>query len=139
SIYRTLSFDRGAIRYVAHRGKRNFIDLSLGPFEDYLAKFSAKTRNTLKRKLRHFTERSGGRLDFRIYCSPEEMIEFRGRALMVSQLSYQRKIGFGLQETAEFEAGLIEQAVNERVCGFVLMTHDRPIAYVFCRIDEDIA
>jgi Acetyltransferase (GNAT) domain len=138
AIPRTLSFDRSAIRYVAYRGKRYFIDLSLGRFEYYLAKFSAKTRNTLKRKLRHLAERSGGALDFRIYLSPEEMHEFRRQALTVSLLSYQRKIGFGLPETAEFKADLIRQATNERVSGFVLMTRDRPIAYVFCRIDEAI-
>ena len=56
TISRTLSFDGNAIRYVSHRGRRYFVDLLSGGFEDYFAKFSAKTRNTLKRKLRHFAE-----------------------------------------------------------------------------------
>jgi CelD/BcsL family acetyltransferase involved in cellulose biosynthesis len=138
SISRILSCDRNAIRYVPHRGKRLFIDLSLGGFEDYFAKFSGKTRNTIKRKIRRFANRSGGAVDFRIYRSPEEMIEFRRQALTVSLLSYQQKIGFGLPETDEFISHLTEQAANECVCGFVLMERNRPIAYVFCRIDQGI-
>jgi len=133
----TIGLDRNAIRYVSYRGKRYFIDLLPGPFDDYLSKFSAKTRNTLKRKVRHFVERSGGTIDFRIYRSPHEMIEFRRQALIVSLRSYQRKIGFGFPETREFEANLAEQASDGRVCGFVLMEKNRPIAYVFCRIDQD--
>jgi SAM-dependent methyltransferase len=138
TIRRTLSFDRNAIRYVSYRGKRHFIDLLQEPFDNYLAKFSAKTRNTLQRKTRHFAKQSGGRADFRIYSSPEEMIEFRRQALAVSLLSYQREIGFGFPETAEFETNLIENAANGRVCGFVLMKENKPAAYVFCWINQDI-
>ncbi len=138
TISGTLGFDRNAIRYVSHRGRRHFIDLLPGAFDDYFAKFSAKTRNTLKRKIRHFAERSGGTVDFRIYRSPDEMIEFRRQALTVSLVSYQRKIGFGLPETAEFSTNLMEAAANGRVCGFLLMEHDEPVAYVYCRIDQDI-
>ena len=138
TISRTLGFDGNAIRYVSHRGRRYFIDLLPGVFDDYFAKFSAKTRNTLKRKIRHFAERSGGTVDFRIYGSPEEMIEFRRQALAVSLVSYQRKIGFGLPETGEFSTHLMEQAANGRVCGFLLMAHNKPVAYVYCRMDQDI-
>src|SRR5262245_31099797 len=60
SISCTVGTDRNAIRYVAHRGKRYFVDLSPGGFDDYFAKFSGKTRNTVKRKIRHFANRSGG-------------------------------------------------------------------------------
>jgi hypothetical protein len=138
TISRTLGFDGNAIRYVSHRGRRYFIDLLPGAFDDYFAKFSAKTRNTLKRKIRHFAGRSGGTVDFRIYSSPDEMIEFRRQALTVSLVSYQRKIGFGLPETDEFSTNLVEQAANGRVCGFLLMEHNKPVAYVYCRIDRDI-
>ena len=138
TISRTLGFDRNAIRYVAHRGRRYFIDLLPGTFDDYFAKFSAKTRNTLKRKIRHFAERSGGTVDFRICSSPDEMIKFRSQALTVSAVSYQRKIGFGLPESGEFSTHLMEQAAKGRVYGFLLMEHNKPVAYVYCRIDQDI-
>jgi hypothetical protein len=138
TISRSISVDRNAVRYVAYRGRRYFIDLFPGSFEDYLKKFSGKTRNTLRRKVRHFTQRCDGVLDFRIYRSPDEMIEFRRQALVVSALSYQRKIGFGLPETAEFAADLLQQAEDGHVSGFVLVRQSVPIAYVFCRIDRDV-
>jgi hypothetical protein len=79
-----LSFDRKIIRYAAYRDKRYFIDLSSGSFDTYLARFSSKTRSTLRRKMRRFADFSGGAIDFRCYASPEEMIEFRRHAIAVS-------------------------------------------------------
>jgi hypothetical protein len=137
SISRTLCFDGNAICYAPYRGKRYFIDLSSGSFDDYLAKFSAKTRNTLKRKARRFAEYSGGVLDFRYYTSPGEMLEFCQHAISVSRVSYQAKIGFGFPETAEFKTSLIGEAGKGRACGFVLMSDSRPVSYVFCRINGD--
>ncbi len=138
TISGTLSFDRNAIRYIPYRGKRYFIDLSCGPFDNYLHKFSARTRNTLKRKIRRFAEHSGGIIDLRCYQSPETMIEFRGHAIAISRLSYQGQIGFGLPESDDFGNHLIEEAANGRVCGFVLMLQDRPVSYIFCRINSYI-
>ena|SRR5271155_2416801 len=135
TISRTLSFDGKAIRYASYRGKRFFIDLSGGSFEVYLGKFSGKTRNTLKRKVRRFAEHSGGQIDFRCYATPEEMIEFRRHAIAVSQLTYQRKIGCSLPEDEEFKARLIEEAEDGRVCGFLLMHDNEPVAYAFCRTE----
>ena len=40
---RRLSLDGKVIRYVAFRSKRYFIDLSVGSFNEYLAKLSKKT------------------------------------------------------------------------------------------------
>jgi CelD/BcsL family acetyltransferase involved in cellulose biosynthesis len=138
TISRTLSFDNKAIRYASYRGKRFFIDLSRGSFEVYLDKFSGKTRNTLKRKVRRFAQHSGGQIDFRCYTTPKEMIEFRQHAIAVSLLTYQRKIGWSLPEDEHFKARLIEEAKDGRVCGFLLMHEGRPVAYAFCRIESDI-
>jgi Acetyltransferase (GNAT) domain len=138
TISRTLSFDRKAIRYAAYRGQRYFIDLASGSLNDYLARFSSKTRNTLRRKVRHFAEHSGGTIDFRYYASPDEMIEFRHHAIALSLLTYQRKIGWAFPETEEFKNRLIEDAEAGRVCGFLLMHDNTPVAYAFCRTQQDI-
>jgi CelD/BcsL family acetyltransferase involved in cellulose biosynthesis len=135
---RALSLNRNAIRYVSYRGKRYFIDLSSRSFDAYLTKFSAKTRNTLKRKVRHFADYNGGAIDLRCYRSPEEMKEFFSHASNVSRVSYQGKIGFGFADTEEFRSHIIEEAGEGRVRGFVLMYKGRPVAYVFCRINGDI-
>lgn len=138
TICRRLSFDGHAIRYVPYHGKRYFIDLSGGSFSAYLTKFSGKTRNTLKRKLRRFVEHSGGQIDFRCYSAPGEMIEFRQHAIAVSVLTYQRRIGWGFPEDEEYRNVLIEEAEEGRVRGFLLMHDARPVAYAFCRIDSEI-
>jgi len=39
----------------------------------------SKTCTALKRKLRHFAKQPSGAADFRVYSSPEEMIEFHWR------------------------------------------------------------
>jgi CelD/BcsL family acetyltransferase involved in cellulose biosynthesis len=138
TISRMLSFDGKAIRYASYRGKRFFIDLSAGSFEVYLNKFSGKTRNTLKRRVRRFAEHSGGQIDFRCYTTPEEMIEFRRHAIAVALLTYQRKIGWSLPEDEDFKAKLIEEAEDGRVYGFLLMHENRPVAYAFCRTESDV-
>jgi Acetyltransferase (GNAT) domain len=135
---RTLCFDRKALRYVPYRGKRHFVDLSPGSFNEYLRKFSPKTRNTLKRKVRRFAEQSGGVTDFRFYESPQEMTEFCNHAIAVSRVSYQEKIGFGFGETDEFRLQVMDEASKGQVCGFVLMHANQPASYVFCRIDSDV-
>jgi len=138
TIAQTLSFDGRAIRYASYRGKRFFIDLSGGSFAAYLSKFSAKSRNTLKRKVRRFADYSGGQIDFRCYTTSEEMLEFRRHAIAVSLVTYQRTIGWSLPEDEEFKSRLIEDAEAGRVCGFLLMHADKPIAYAFCRTESDI-
>jgi hypothetical protein len=138
TISRALSFDKNAIRYIPYRGKRYFIDLSSGSFDDYLNKFAAKTRNTLKRKTRRFAENAGGTIDLRYYQSSDDMMEFCRYAIAISRRSYQDKIGFGFPESEDFIAHLFEEAEKRQVCGFVLMLNNRPISYVFCRISASI-
>ena len=74
----------------------------------------------------------------RHYASPEEIIEFREHAIAISLLTYQRQIGWAFPETDEFKTSLIDEAGQERVCGFVLMHDNKPVSYAFCRIGADI-
>jgi hypothetical protein len=138
TISRTLSFDGQSIRYAPYRGKRYFIDLTNQSFNEYLGKFSKKTRGNLKRQVRSFAEYSGGTIDWRYYSAPGEMIEFRRHAIAIAVLTYQRKIGWAFPETEEFKMSLIDEAQRGRVCGFLLMHHDRPVSYAFCRIESEI-
>ena len=56
--------------FVRQRYRRAFTALDQ-TFEAFLAAFSAKSRSTLKRKLRRFAERSGGAIDLRCYRREE--------------------------------------------------------------------
>jgi hypothetical protein len=134
----SLALDGRAIRYIPYRGKRYFIDLSRGSFDDYLAKFSKKTRGNLRRQVRNFAEHCGQKLDFRYYSTPEDMKEFRQHAVAISILTYQQKIGFGFPEDEKFETSLIYEAGRGNVYGFVLMDKNNPVSYAFCRISSNI-
>ena len=45
-------------------------------FAEYKNKFSSKTRSTLNRKIKKYTEYCDGRISWKIYKSAEEMPEF---------------------------------------------------------------
>jgi Acetyltransferase (GNAT) domain len=137
SITQRLSIGNGAIRYIPYRGIRYFVDLSSNSFETYLSKFSAKTRNTFKRKVRRFAKASGGHIDVKCYTAPDEMPEFCQHAAAISRLSYQDKLGFGFPHTKEFRERLTKEAVENLVKGYVLFLHSRPVSYVFCRVNSD--
>jgi CelD/BcsL family acetyltransferase involved in cellulose biosynthesis len=135
---RTFYYDRDAICYVPYRGKRYFIELSNGSFNEYLANFSSNTRNRIKRQLRYFTSHSGGKIDFRTYASPDEIVEFRKQAIAVSRLSYQSRMGWGFPETDDFARELEDEAQNGRARGYLLMHREEPVAFGLCRAEDDI-
>jgi hypothetical protein len=137
-ICRTLYIDHSVIRYVPYRGKRYYVDLRAGTFDQYLKKFSKKTRYNLRRTVQQFAKQSGGILDFRCYRSQEEMAEFCQHAAAVSRLSYQHKIGFGFPEGEGSTKQLMQDAATWRVSGFVLMYNATPVSYALCRINSDI-
>jgi len=52
-----------------------FIDLGRS-FAEYEAKFSSKTRSTIRRKIKKYAEYCGGRIPWKTYGPPTEMNEF---------------------------------------------------------------
>lgn len=128
----------GKLVYVPRQYPRYFVDLN-GEYEAYLARFSAKSRATLKRKLRKFAELSGGRIDWHSYRTPEEIAEFFCLAAPLSRKTYQERIlGSGLHRGPEFEAAAARLAAEDRLRAYLLFLHDRPIAYLFCPIDNGV-
>ncbi|MDP8993498.1 MAG: GNAT family N-acetyltransferase [Pseudomonadota bacterium] len=114
--------------FVRHRYYRSYVSLETR-FEDYLAAFSAKSRSTLKRKLRRLAERSGGALDVRCYRRPDEMADFHRHARAVSALTYQeRLLGAGLPEDGLERMQAL--AARDGVRGWILFLDRRPISYL---------
>ena len=62
----------GAVVYAPQQYRRFSIQLS-GNFEQYMARFSGKTRSGIRRKLRKFAAASGGRINWRAYRTPTQM------------------------------------------------------------------
>jgi len=127
----------GVLRYVMARYARFHTDLS-GSFDEYLARFSSKSRNTLRRKVRRLVEHPDG-VAMRTYATPEEMAEFLARAGAVSALTYQhRLLDAGLPTDAAYLSKLQALAANDSVRGYLLVLGEKPIAYLCCPASDDI-
>lgn len=119
---------RPFVRQVYHR----FYARLDGDFDAYLAGFSAKSRSTLRRKVRRLAERSGGSLDLRCYRTPEEMDEFHRQARIVSARSYQeRLLDAGLPDGEEARAEMRALAARDAARGCTLHVDGRPISYLY--------
>jgi len=128
-----------AIQYIPSSYRRYWVVLD-GNFEDYLKKFSAKSRNTLLRKIKRFAEVSGGEIDWREYCKPEEMHEFYKLAMEVSQKTYQeRLLDCGLPSDQQFQENMLALAAEDNVRGYLLFYQKKPIAYIYCPVHDGIA
>jgi CelD/BcsL family acetyltransferase involved in cellulose biosynthesis len=113
--------------FVRQRYRRNFAALE-GSFDDYLAGFSAKSRSTLKRKVRRF----GETLDVRAWPASGDVGEFHRLARAVSAKTYQEKLlGAGLPDGAEALARMRELAARDAMRGWILFLEGRPVSYLY--------
>lgn len=132
-----VALEAGLIRYVPRQYRRYFLDLGEGTFEDYLQGFSAKTRATLRRKLRKCSEAHGGDLACAEYRTREEVSEFLDRARALSSRTYQeRLLGRGLPGTEGFRDEVLRLADEGNVRAYLLMLGGRPAAYLLCPVRE---
>ena len=133
-----LAWRNGSLLYAPHQYLRHSIDLT-GSYEEYLAKFSARTRSQLKRKLRKFTETSGTAIDWREYRAPEEVEEFFRLARIVSAKTYQeRRLGMGLPESEAFIVSMRASAERDEVRAYLLFLRGTPISYLYCPLKAGV-
>lgn len=117
--------------------QRHYIDMA-GSFEEYLARFSSKTRSTLRRKHRKLIKDIGGEVEFREYRTPDEMDEFRDLALPLSRRTYQAKsLDAGLPESGEAHDERRRLASENRVRAYLLCADGQPISYLYLPVIED--
>lgn len=119
------------IRYIPKYGERYFVDLS-GSFEDYLAKLGQNARHNLRRRIKRFTEFSGGEIRWREFRLPEEMQAFHAFAGEVASKSWQKRTGGRLFPQVYSVEHLVALASAGRVRAYVLFHEDRPIAFSYC-------
>jgi hypothetical protein len=119
--------------FVRQAYRRHYADLTLG-FDAYLAAFSAKTRSTLRRKLRRLEP-----LDVRCFHTPEEMAAFHRDAREVSARSYQEKqLDAGLPDGEAALAQMRALAARDAVRGWILYIEGRPASYLYAPAEGDI-
>jgi CelD/BcsL family acetyltransferase involved in cellulose biosynthesis len=127
-----ISFAGNLICYVPIQYQRYFIVFE-NTFRDYLSKFSAKSRSTLKRKIQKFRAHSGGTLDWRQYRAPAEMEEFYLLADALSKKTYQeRLLREGFADSAPPKDLIASLAQCDAVRGYLLFYDGQAVAYVFC-------
>ena len=125
------SRNAGLLPFVRQHYLRSYADLGIG-YESWLVSLSAKTRSTLKRKLRRFAERSGGRIDLRCYRTEAEIAGFHRDARAVSALtSPERRLGAGLPDGEAALAEMRALARRGQAMGWLLFLDGRPVAYLY--------
>lgn len=113
------------------RYRRSFVALDTS-FDLYMAGFSAKSRSTLKRKLRRFAVRSRGVIDVRCYRTPSEMAVFHELGRRVSALTYQeRLLDAGLPAGADALVAMLDLAQADAARGWLLFLEGWPVAYLW--------
>lgn len=128
----------GVIRYLMKQYRHCFIDLS-GTFDAYRAKFSSKTRSTISRKIKKFSEHCGGQLKWASYKTEAEISEFLVLAARLAARTYQEKLlGLGLPTSEDFADWARSEARSDRVRAFLLFDGERPVSYLFCPINAGV-
>jgi len=126
------------VRYVQKQYRHYYIDMGMS-FDEYKAKFSSKTRSTISRKIKRFSEQCGGSLRWRSYSGEAEMLEFHRVARAVSALTYQeRLLDAGLPGSDAFIEQMKTLARNDCVRAFVLFDGERPVSYLYCPVIDDV-
>lgn len=110
--------------------RRHYIAMEGHSFEDYLARFSGKTRSTLRRKGRKLASDAGG-YDISEHRTPAEIESFLDAALPLSARTYQaRLLDAGLPDSVAARRQMIEAAEDGRMRAFLLHASGAPRAYL---------
>lgn len=121
------------IRYVGYRDVLHYVQIA-GSFDEYLKRFSTKSRHNLARSVRHFLARDPRRNGCEIYTQPDEMARFQSEATAVSQHTYQtRLLGAGFRSDADYLQGMVAAAERGDARGYLLRDSERAIAFAWCR------
>ena len=128
---RTIALLPHAILYIPAQYEHLYIPIG-GSFEQYLQKFSSKTRWTLRKKLKRLVDESGA-APFCEYSAAQGMAEFYSLARAVSQKTYQeRLLDAGIPRAKDFPLELERLARTSGVRGYILMHQSLPMAYALC-------
>jgi hypothetical protein len=125
-----------SIRLTSSHLPRYFINVR-GSFADYLRQLGSKSRRNLSYELRKFTDFSGGKINWREFCSPQEITEFYSLATQISRKAWKEQIGGpGFSGTVSRDK-ITDIAIKGLARGFILFHKDRPVAYAYCRIQYE--
>jgi len=128
----------GFLRCATNQYRHCYIDMRDG-FDAYRQKFSSKTRSTIVRKVKRYTEHCGGTLHWACYSTAAEVEQFFPIALALSAKTYQeRLLDAGLPADPSFKARVLEAAARGDVRAFLLFHCDQPVSYLFCPVEDEV-
>jgi CelD/BcsL family acetyltransferase involved in cellulose biosynthesis len=109
--------------------RRHYIDMGTS-FADYMARFSGKTRSTLRRKAKKLAEETGG-YTITEHRTPAAIEAFLAVALPLSAKTYQaRLLDAGLPDSPAARQAMLEAAEDDRMRAFLLHAAGQPVAYL---------
>jgi hypothetical protein len=102
-----------------------------GSFEEYMGKYSSKSRNTLTRKVKKFREGTLGPMRFARFERPEDVPLFMEHAVEVSRKTYQWiRHQRGLSATELITKRLLFAAQHGSMRSYLLYCGDSPCAFL---------
>jgi CelD/BcsL family acetyltransferase involved in cellulose biosynthesis len=109
--------------------RRHYIAME-GGFANYMARFSGKTRATLRRKAKKLAEEAGG-YHVSEHRTPAEIEAFVALALPLSARTYQaRLLDAGLPGTTAAQRAMLEAAQADAIRCYLLHARGQPVAYL---------
>lgn len=128
------------LRYILAYYTHYRTDLT-GSFDDFLKTKASKTRSTLRRKLKKFTEAGKNEeLEWCEYHRPEELARFFELALPLARTTYQARLFDGaLPDTAAFREESYSLAALGQLRCYLLFLDQTPVAYLYSPIEDRTA
>lgn len=115
-----------------------YITRFTGSFEDFLGTKSAKTRATLRKKVRNFAK--AGEVDevvWHTYSTPDEIADFMKLAIPLAKRTYQARLFDGaLPDSREFLEQSIQSAENSSLKAYLLFLNGNAVAYLYAPIRD---
>ncbi len=118
--------------------RRYYIDMA-GSFDEYMARFSSKTRSTFKRKRRKLSEISQSGFEIREYRTATEMETFLEQAIPLSRQTYQaRQLDAGLPESDQAKAAMLALAQQDNIRAYLLFIDGAAVSYLYLPILDGV-
>lgn len=131
------AFTRKLVRYAPSKTVEHFFISMPASFDEYMGKFSSKTRNTLLRRIRKLEKAAGDKLRLERVTQEDEVDSFVKNAVVVSQKTYQwHLLGLGLRDPERLKAELKFLARQGWARCYLLWCDEKPVAFMLCRQDH---
>jgi hypothetical protein len=128
-----LTISDGKLFYVRTTYPNYYLKLdNFTTFDDYMGKFSGKTRSTLLRKFRQALQHG---FQYKIYTTVAEVDEFHQLACAVGEKTYQYKLfNSSIPANAAYRDKIKQLAEQGNFLGLMLFYDNEPCAYLYCPI-----